>query len=61
MPRTLKRAHIALTEENWRQLEILMRRFGENRSEVMKRAITILFNEIEKYDKNAAISKRNLF
>ena len=53
MPRKLKRAALALTEESCRQLEILMHRFGETRSEVMKRAITLLwFNSLnEKIDK----------
>lgn len=60
MPTTIKRAHIALTAENWRQLETLMQRFGENRSEVMKRAITVLFNETEKWHRrpNKLIEER---
>jgi len=45
MPRKLKRASIALTDENWRDLEELMKMFGENRSEVIKRALTSLHNK----------------
>lgn len=43
MPRKLKRTSIALTDENWNQLKLLMDDFGENRSEVIKKSLTLLY------------------
>ena len=45
MPSKLNRASIALTDENWRQLEEMMKYFNENRSEVIKRALITLHTE----------------
>jgi len=42
MPRKLKRAALALTPESERQMDGLCKRFGETRSEVMKRALQAL-------------------
>lgn len=45
MASTLKRVHIGLTKEDFRQLEELMIEFGESRSEVIKRALIILYSQ----------------
>jgi len=45
MPTTQKRIHIALTQEDIRELAILEEYFGENASLVVKRAIAALYLE----------------
>lgn len=42
MATTQKRIHLSLTKENLRELDLLCNHFGENKSEVIKRALIIL-------------------
>lgn len=50
METTQKRIHLALTEQDLKELESLEKHFNENRSQVMKRALTLLsyitFNKV---------------
>ena len=43
MANTIRRISVGVTKENLRQLDTMCEEFGESKSQVVKRALTILF------------------
>lgn len=52
MSTTIKRTSFSFTKETFKQIEFLRRQFGDNYSQVVKRAIQELYTKIKKEYKN---------
>lgn len=62
MSSTIKRIHLALTKEDLKQLEELMDRLGESKSEVIKRALILLhYINFSEDDKKMTIEEMKEF